>query len=149
MQARRDYLRRKRANRNPDGTVKRPEIYLDETYVNKNHSNQFTWYLNEDGPWVNKPSGVGPRLIIVHAMSRDGWVDNAKLVFQAKRRTGDYHGQMNWDNFSRWFTTQLLPNIPDRSLIILDNAQYHNVYLEETLAPNGVKFKRGNAQVVN
>lgn len=125
--ARREYLRAKLSNRNPDGTLKRTEVYLDETYINKNHSNSFTWYLNEDGPWVNKPSGVGPRLIIVHAITKDGWVDEAQLVFQAKKRTGDYHGQMNWENFSKWFKTQLLPNIPANSFVILDNASYHNV----------------------
>ena len=110
--ARRRYLRQKRANRNPNGSLKRPEVYLDETFINKNHSSQFTWYLEEDGPWVNKPSGKGPRLIILHAITRDGWVNGAELIFEAKKRTGDYHGQMNWDNFSRWFTEQLLPNIP-------------------------------------
>jgi hypothetical protein len=93
----------KRANRNPDGSRKRPEVDLDETVVNKNHSGQFTWYLEEDGPWVNKPSGKGPRLIIVHAMTLSGWVQGAELVFEAAKRTGDYHGQMNWENFSTWF----------------------------------------------
>ena len=128
--ARRRYLRRKIANRNNDGSLKRPEVYLDETYINKNHSSQFTWYLEEDGPLVNKPSGKGPRLIVVHAITVKGWVDNAQLVFEANRRTGDYHGQMNWDNCSKWFETQLLPNIPANSLIILDNARYHNVFTE-------------------
>jgi hypothetical protein len=125
--ARRRYLRQKIANRNPDGTLKRPEVYLDETFINKNHSNQFTWYLKEDGPWVNKPSGKGPRMIIVHAITKDGWVDGAELIFEAKKRTGDYHGQMDWENFSKWFFNQLLPNIPANSLIVMDNARYHNV----------------------
>lgn len=128
--ARRKYLRFKRANRNSDGTLKRPEVYLDETYINKNHSSRFTWYLDKDGPWVNKPSGKGPRFIILHAITMDGWVKGAELVFEAKRRTGDYHGQMNWDNFSKWFTCQLLPNIPSNSIIILDNARYHNVLVD-------------------
>ena len=128
--ARRRYLRRKIANRNNDGSLKRPEVYLDETYINKNHSGQFTWYLEEDGPWVNKPFGKGPRVIVVHAITVNGWVNKAQLVFDANRRTGDYHGQMNWDNFSKWFETQLLPNIPKNSLIILDNARYHNVFAE-------------------
>lgn len=128
--ARRKYLRTRRANRNPDGTLTRPEVYLDETYINKNHSNQFTWYLDEDGPWVNKPAGKGPRWIIVHAITQAGWVQGAELVFQAKKRTGDYHGQMNWNNFSKWFTDQLLPNIPPHSIIIMDNAKYHNVLAE-------------------
>ena len=130
--ARRRYLRRKIANRNPDGSLKRPEVYLDETYINKNHSNQFTWYLEEDGPWVNKPSGKGPRVIIVHAITKEGWVNNAQLIFDAKKRTGDYHGQMNWENFSYWFENQLLPNIPENSLIIMDNAPYHNVFAEDS-----------------
>lgn len=136
---RRAYLRQIRENRNPDGTCKRPEVYLDETYINKNHSQRQTWYMDEDGPWVNKPSGVGPRLIIVHAVTCGGWVDGTQLVFQAKKRTGDYHGQMNWENFSRWFTEQLLPNIPKNSLIILDNASYHNVLVQERFPSNTSK----------
>lgn len=130
--ARRRYLRQKIANRNPDGSLKRPEVYLDETFINKNHSAQFTWYLKEDGPWVNKPSGKGPRLIIVDAITAQGWIKGAELVFEAKKRSGDYHGQMNWENFSTWFSDQLLPNIPLQSLIILDNAPYHNVLLEDS-----------------
>lgn len=133
--SRRQYLRQKRLNRNPDGTIKRPEVYLDETFVNKNHSNQFTWYFEEDGPDVNKPSGKGERLIIVNAITIDGWVKNASLTFEAKKKTGDYHGQMNWENFSKWFAEQLLPNIPAQSIIIMDNASYHNTTAESTF-PN-------------
>ena len=91
--ARRRYLRQKRANRNSNGSLQRPEVYLDETFVNKNHSGQFTWYLEEDGPWVNKPSGKGPRLIIVHAMTVAGWVPGAELVFEATKRTGIITGK--------------------------------------------------------
>jgi len=140
--ARRRYLRQKRLNRRPDGSLIRPEVYLDETFINKNHSNQFTWYFNEDGPDVNKPSGKGERLIVVNAITRDGWVNNAQLVFKAKKRTGDYHGQMDWGNFSRWFTEQLLPNIPENSIIIMDNASYHNTTEEST-------FPRSNAHKEN
>ncbi|MCF8129464.1 MAG: transposase [Deltaproteobacteria bacterium] len=138
--ARREYLRAKLANRKPDGTLKRPEVYLDETYINKNHSCRFTWYLKEEGPMVNKPSGVGPRFILVHAITENGWVDGAQLVFEAKKRTGDYHGQMNWENFSTWFETQLLPNIPTGAMVILDNARYHNV-LDTDLIPNSSSKK--------
>jgi hypothetical protein len=81
--ARRRYLRQKRTNRSPDGNLKRPEVYLDESFVNKNPSGQFTWYLEEDGPWVNKPSGKGPRLIIVHANSeRWGLVTTNTVVIE-------------------------------------------------------------------
>lgn len=129
--ARREYLRHKRGNRCSDGGTDRPEVYLDETYLNVNHSKDNTWYFEPDGPWVNKPAGKGPRLIIVHAITHQGWVPGAKLVFQAKQRTGDYHGQMNSENFTKWFTEQLLPHLPPRSLIVMDNAPYHNELAEE------------------
>ncbi len=131
IHARRAYLREILSNRAVDGSCIRPEVYLDETYINKNHSQRVTWYQEEDGPWVNKPSGVGPRLIIVNAITCAGWIDGAQLVFEAKKRTGDYHGQMNWENFSNWLKNQLLSNIPENSLIIMDNARYHNVLVED------------------
>jgi transposase len=138
--ARRRYLRQKRLNRRSDGTFERPEVYLDETFINRNHSNQFTWYFDEDGPEVNKPAGKGERLIVVNAVTLDGWVSNANLVFEAKKRTGDYHGQMDWGNFSRWFEEQLLPNIAKHSIIIMDNASYHNA-TEDTSFPKSASAK--------
>lgn len=123
--ARQRYLREKLSNRKGEGT-KRPEVYLDESYVNKNHSNDFTWYSGEDGPWVQKPTGKGERLIVINAITKDGWVPGAKLVFKSTKKTGDYHGQMNLELFSKWFKNQLLMNIPKNSLIIMDNASYHN-----------------------
>ena len=126
--ARQRYLRRKRENRKSGKGIEtiRPEVYLDESYVNKNHSNDFIWYSCEDGPWVQKPTGKGERLIIINAISKNGWIPNAKLVFRSTKKTGDYHGQMNWDLFSTWFKEKLLPNIPAGSLIVMDNASYHN-----------------------
>jgi transposase len=124
--ARQRYLREKRANRRGDDVV-RPEVYVDESYVNKNHSNDFIWYSDEDGPWVQKLTGKGEGLIIIHAITRSGWIPGAKLTFKSTRKTGDYHGPMNQEWFTKWFTQQLLPNIPDKALIIMDNASYHNV----------------------
>jgi transposase len=124
--ARQRYLRRKIANRKGKDTV-RPEVYLDESYVNKNHSNDFVWYYDDDGPWIQKPTGKGERLIIMNAITKDGWVSGAKVTFKSTRKTGDYHGQMNQEMFTKWFKEKLLPNIPARSLIIMDNASYHNV----------------------
>jgi transposase len=143
--ARRAYLRVKRANRSANGGTVRPEVYLDESYINVNHSTPRTWYFAEDGPWVHKPSGKGPRLIIVHAMTTAGWVQGAQLVFQAKRRTGDYHGQMDFANFRRWFCTNLLPHIPAASLIVMDNAPYHNVYVDGVFYPT-TATKKGELQ---
>jgi len=124
--ARQRYLRQKRANRQGDAVI-RPEVYVDESYVHKNHRNDFIWYCDEDGPWVQKPTGTGERLIILHAMTKSGWVPGAQLTFKSTKKTGDYHGQMNHDLFTKWFTEQLLPNIPGHALILMDNAPYHTV----------------------
>jgi len=141
---RRKYLAVLRANRAQNGLTIRPEVYLDETFVHVNHRKQFTW--NEEGSLVNVPSGVGARLIIIDAIiqhDRDGqygWVNGAHLHFKSGRRTGDYHGAMNSDNFTRWVTTQLFPHIPQNSLIILDNAPYHNTFTDDTFPqPNSKK----------
>ncbi len=132
--ARQRYLREMRSNRvHGKGTdTIRPEVYIDESYVNKNHSNDFIWYYGEDGPWVQKPTGKGERLIIINAITKSGWVPGSKLVFKSTRKTGDYHGQMNWELFKKWFTEMLLPNIPEQSLIIMDNAPYHNIFSEHS-----------------
>ncbi len=132
--ARQRYLREMRKNRvRGKGTgIIRPEVYLDESYVNKNHSNDFIWYYGEDGPWVQKPTGKGERLIIINAITKSGWIPGSKLVFKSTRKTGDYHGQMNWELFKKWFTEMLLPNIPKHSLIIMDNAPYHNILSEHS-----------------
>jgi transposase len=131
--ARQRYLRRMRRNRlpNSENTI-RSEVYLDESYINKNHSNDFVWYSNEDGPWIQKPTGKGERLIIMNAITKDGWVQNGKVVFKSTRKTGDYHGQMNWDIFMKWFIDKLLANIPDNSIIVMDNAAYHNVLADHS-----------------
>ena len=121
-------------------------MYLDETFINKNYSgSDLSWYCDDwkdepaldksYGPYINKPSGKGNRLIILNAVTNAGWIDGAKLVFQAKSNRGDYHGSMDEHNFTKWFTEQLLPNIPDDAVIIMDNAPYHNTYMEDGVPP--------------
>ncbi len=139
---RREYLRIKRSNRDENGDAIRPEVYLDESYINKNHSNDNTWYFKEDGIIIGKPTGKGERLIIMDAITNNGWVPKARLVFKASRKTGDYHSNMNWDNFSKWFQEKLLKNIPENSLIIMDNAAYHNVLAEESFPKKSHSLKR-------
>jgi hypothetical protein len=127
------YRRQKRANRTPDGSLQRPEVYLAETVVNQHHSGPLTWYLDEAGPWVNTPSGKGPRLLIVHAMTVAGWVPGAELVCEAATRTGADHGPMHWEHFSPWFAEPLLPPIPSHSLILLDHAPDHHVLVADAV----------------
>lgn len=48
---------------------------------------------------------------------------------------------MNFENFRKWFVESLLPRIPARSLIVMDNAPYHNVYVEDTFYPTSCAKK--------
>ena len=38
---------------------------------------------------------------------------------------------MNIDHFMEWFSTKLIPNFPASSVIVLDNAKYHNAVVEK------------------
>ena len=63
---------------------------------------------------------------MVHAGGVEGWVPGADLVFRFKTNSGDYHDKMNSEHFIEWFTQQPLLNISPTSVIVLDNASYHN-----------------------
>ena len=52
-------------------------------------------------------------------------------IFRGKTGSGDYHNEMNITHFMEWFTDRLIPNLPPRSVIILDNAKYHNAVVEK------------------
>jgi transposase len=57
-------------------------------------------------------------------------------VFLAKSKDGDYHQEMNSFVFLEWFENQLMPALKNPSLVVLDNASYHNVKTEDTVCPN-------------
>lgn len=107
----------------------RPIVYTDETYVNAGHTVPKSWQSDEIG--LNIPLSKGERMIIVHAGSDDGFVPGAKALFKAGFSTGDYHKEMNFENFKSWLEKQLVPNLKPNSVVILDNAPYHNVQVDK------------------
>ena len=56
--------------------------------------------------------------------------------FQGKTGTGDYHNEMNIEHFMEWFSTKLVPNLPAHSVIVVDNAKYHNSVVERQPTTN-------------
>jgi transposase len=50
-------------------------------------------------------------------------------MFKSGTKSGDYHHEMNFDNCERWLKTKLIPNLPPNSVLLVDNAAYHNVQL--------------------
>ena len=94
------------------------------------------WLPNDGSDAPKIPSGKGKRLIVLHACTRsEGLIDGCHLVFLAKSKDGDYHQEMNSFVFLEWFKNQLMPALKNPSLVVLDNASYHNVKTEDTVYP--------------
>jgi hypothetical protein len=62
----------------------------------------------------------------VRAGNEDGFFPNAKLVFLCKKNTADAHEEMDGEMYEKYFSEQLLPNLPPKSVIVVDNASYHS-----------------------
>ena len=60
-----------------------------------------------------------------------GFIPGAKLVFKANSNSGDYHSEMNFNNFNQWLIERLIPNLKSKSVVVLDNASYHNVQVDK------------------
>nr|CAH7749883.1 unnamed protein product [Callosobruchus chinensis] len=128
------YIREIRKHRQEKRTI----IYMDETWVDNDLTFKKCWQSDTASGLINNIGSTG-RLIIVHAGSEMGFVDNTCLIFKSGSTTGDYHGQMNQQNFTRWLTEKLLPNIPSNSVIVMDNAPYHSVQENKTPTKSSLK----------
>lgn len=116
----------------------RPIVYTDESYVDSSHASSKSW---SDGSTQGskKPISKGQRAVIVHAGFEEGFIPNALLIFKAGTKSGDYHDNMNFVNYEKWLTTQLLPNLPPSSVIVVDNAAYHNKQADPAPTSNSRK----------
>lgn len=68
----------------------------------------------------------GQRVVIMHAGYEAGFIPNALLMFKGGTKTGDYHNNVNYENYENWICTQLMPSLPPNSVVVIDNAPYHN-----------------------
>jgi hypothetical protein len=91
----------------------RPIFFTDESYIHTSHLSKYSW---NDGSskGIRAPVSKGRRLIMVHAGSEAGFVNNGLLLF----KSGDYHDDMNWGNFEKWVKTLLIPNLPPKSVLL-------------------------------
>lgn len=135
---RHSYLRSLRTFRQQGKTI----IYMDETWVNVGEASSRIWkdqniktpkdaFLAGLTTGLKDPTQRGPRFVIVHAGSKHGFVEKAQLVFLAKKGTADFHHEMDGVTYEKWFKEQLIPNVPDDSVIAIDNAPYHTRKIEK------------------
>lgn len=112
-------------------------VYLDETWLNANHSVSKTWTDDTEKSCTKAPEGKGQRLIICHAGTAKGFVPNCLWAFKSVKTT-DYHEEMNFENFKKWFT-KLLDNLNEPHYILMDNAPYHSVQINKAPTANNNK----------
>ena len=130
--ARHNFLRKLKSYRNEGYSV----VYVDETWVNENDTLTKAWVGPEEESGVLPPSGKGRRLIILHAGNKElGFLQDCALIFKAQKGEGDYHHEMNTKVFMNWFLNVLLPSLTQPSVIILDNASYHNQTTTDSKCP--------------
>jgi hypothetical protein len=102
-------------------------VYLDESFLHHYHGCQFSWFSDTAGDYLERPAGKGRRWCFIHAMHPRGLLDNAYYIFEAKRSTGDDHTMFNAPHFQEWWRTHRLPNLPEKSVVVLDRASFHMV----------------------
>ena len=68
------------------------------------------------------------RIVICHAGTRYGFTQNSLLLCGKLFSTAsaDYHMDINEGVFKSWLQNKLLPNLPPKCVLILDNANYHS-----------------------
>jgi len=119
----------------------RPVVYLDETWVNQNHTRGQIWQNDQNTEGLKVPTGKGARLLICHAgSSKFGFVNRSKLVLRCKPSAThpDYHTQMNSTIFKKWFI-DMLNNLEEPCVIVMDNASYHSVLSVDYPKSNAIK----------
>ena len=67
----------------------------------------------------------GRRLVILAAGSKYGFVPQSLKIYGVQKPTGDSHGNISKNRDDKWFTKNRLPNLRQKSLLIMDNASYH------------------------
>ncbi|XP_055946985.1 uncharacterized protein LOC129980628 [Argiope bruennichi] len=114
------YLKEMRCHRKAGRAI----VYIDETWVDSNLTFK---KCSQDDTVLGATANVNSknRLIVVHAGSSTGFLKGALLVYKASTKSGDYHGQMNYENFKKWVLKKLLPNLQSNSVVCMDNTPYH------------------------
>lgn len=117
---------------------KRPIVYMDESYVLSSQLSSKVW-SDSSKHCIHTPISKGERIIIVHAGGNEGFVPNALAMWKASSKTGDYHDNMNSTNYLQWVTNQLLPNLKPNTVLVIDNAGYHNTQVNKAPTSNSRK----------
>ena len=110
--------------------------FTDETYIHQNHSPLESWVKKEHQRRVGRTSAKGKRLIVLHAISKDGFIASkaadgsyiretalegdlksettSEWIWPAKGSSKDYHEQMDGDGFMDWLQYRFVPAFDEK-----------------------------------
>ena len=127
------YLRDVKMARDSDMNL----VYLDETWINANHTHTKEWVADDGNLGRVIPTGRGQRLILLNAVDRvSGFLPGCKLLYKSHSTDGrDFHSEMNSEIFEDWVEHNLLPALTQPSCVIMDNASYHSRICPDTKVP--------------
>jgi hypothetical protein len=139
-------------------------VYVDESYIHCSHQFQYCWAIASDpqGHHIKAAPGKGKRLIILHAMTKDGLLHfhshgrnaqpltndvhesypSCEFIFEAALDSEDYHKNMNSTVFMQWVRNRLMPTFQRKyghrmkMILVLDNARYHHPRHSDWISPN-------------
>jgi hypothetical protein len=139
-------------------------VYMDESYIHAHHCSQFLWHsLSSATKNEVRGDGKGKRIIIMHAMTKDGLLEvegvepsniltelyhSCALIFDEVCVDGispaDYHDTINGEKFIGWMQQRLFPTVrklyPGRKMyLVLDNAKYHHHRGPDWFSPSAKK----------
>jgi hypothetical protein len=112
-------------------------FYLDETWVDSSLKFKKCWQGDEVNGVMT--TSTSHRRIVAHIGSSNGFLEGAGLVFGAGTASGDYHGQMNTDNFEKLLNEMVFPKLPLASVLVMDNAPYHGRQFDKQPAASALK----------
>ena len=138
-------------------------VWMDESYIHAGYCHAYSWYHSTSEVVPNRVRGSesGKRLIIIHAMTRDGMLESldgsipsdnleetatsAGIVTDALSAGGvepeDYHDTLNGEKFIAWVKHRLIPTFQAKyrrrkMILILDNAKYHHARGADWITPS-------------
>lgn len=139
-------------------------VFMDESYIYAHHCSAKLWYsLSSSGKNNVRGDNRGKRIIIMHAMTKDGLLEiegvepsniltelyhSCALIFNEvcvdDITPADYHDTINGEKFIGWIQMRLLPTFqklyPGKKMVlVLDNAKYHHHRGPDWFSPSNKK----------
>lgn len=122
-------------------------VYTDESYILTRHCAKQLWFSETSltKADVQGDDNGGKRLILIHAMTRDGLLaeksavasnflldqsTTCEFVFETLSSDGDYHSTVDSNTYFQWVKNRLITTFktmhPNKQMILVfDNASYH------------------------